>query len=114
MKDYDTFDFYLKAPQEPMIDGYKMYRGTMAGFKRVETLYESLYATVIDKQLGVLDPGKEVYAEDLTDDPILRNWENGYITAVDIDTKDEFFYLEDHQRGTYLEKIAKLTEDQQG
>ena len=112
MKDYDTFDFYLKAPQEPMVDGYKMYRGTMAGFKRVETLYEARYAAVIDKQLGVLQPGE--HAEDLPDDPILRNWENGYITAVDIDTKDQFFYLDDHQRGTYLEAIAKLTEDQQG
>ena len=71
---------------------HKMFKGTVEDFQKVEELYGELWAKVIDNQLALIDTH---WADELTDDPILMNWEGAEIIAVDSTTKVEFYYLGD-------------------
>ena len=60
---------------------HKIFRGTVEDFQKVEELYGELWAKVIDNQLGLLD---DEHAGELTDDPILQNWEGADIIAKEL------------------------------
>ena len=102
MKDR-IYEFYILDPRADVIrrtnytvsspkGRHKIFRGTVEDFQKVEELYGELWAKVIDSQLGLLD---DEHAGELTDDPILQNWEGADIIAIDLTTKVEFWYLGD-------------------
>ena len=86
----ELYDFYIRRDEE--IPAYKLFRGTVSDFEKVEQLYEKLWASVIDSQLGLLS---EEPAKELTDDPILLQWEGAEIIAEDTTTYEQYWYLGD-------------------
>ena len=86
----ELYDFYIRRDEE--VPAYKLFRGTVSDFEKVEQLYEKLWASVIDSQLGLLS---EEPAKELTDDPILLQWEGAEIIAEDTTTYEQYWYLGD-------------------
>tara|TARA_R100001224_G_scaffold5587_1_gene3197 strand:+ start:745 stop:1056 length:312 start_codon:yes stop_codon:yes gene_type:complete len=83
-----VYDFYLRRDEEE--PAYKLFRGTLADFRKVENLYEELRAKVIDSHLGIQD--YNILEETLSDDPILLQWEGGEIIAENITTHEQHWY----------------------
>lgn len=105
------YEFYILDPASDAIrktnysvsspkGWHRIFRGMVEDFQKVEELYGELWASVIDNQLGLI----EEHAGELTDDPILQNWEGAEIIAIDSITKLGFWYLGDGN----LEPITKL------
>ena len=86
----ELYDFYIRRDEE--VPAYKLFRGTVSDFEKVEQLYEKLWANVIDAQLGLLS---EEPAKELTDDLILLQWEGAEIIAEDTTTYEQYWYLGD-------------------
>ena len=92
----ELYDFYIRRDEEVPV--YKLFRGTVSDFEKVEQLYEKLWASVIDSQLGLSTRQRllsEEPAKELTDDPILLQWEGAEIIAEDTTTYEQYWYLGD-------------------
>ena len=90
----ELYDFYIRRDEE--VPAYKLFRGTVSDFEKVEQLYEKLWASVIDSQLGLLGIGMPIESvKELTDDPILLQWEGAEIIAEDTTTYEQYWYLGD-------------------
>ena len=89
-----VYDFYLRRDEEE--PAYKLFKGTLTDFRKVEALYEELRAKVIDSHLGILELYDSNCAfdleETLSDDPILLQWEGGEIIAENITTHEQHWY----------------------
>ena len=84
-----VYDFYLRRDEEE--PAYKLFKGTLTDFRKVEALYEELRAKVIDSHtLGILEV--TILEETLSDDPILLQWEGGEIIAENITTHEQHWY----------------------
>ena len=82
-------------PEAGTGESWHLYTGPPQFIKSIVEHYSELFSIIIEFH--------GAGAEDSTDDPILQNWEAGEILATDVDSGENFYYIDNWE--PYAEEI---------